>query len=202
MEVPFPAPWSVLWPLGAQEVSELERSFPGRPQATAATPHLAPSAVWELGCSSHSAGADRADQRVTGPWPLAGRAITRHSAISCPVSPFLGLQFLLYLPRMNRDEVEELQSLPLCPLPSFPLSAAHYSPASPSVSPTFSAQVSLLSCLPRRASPFPCSVKICNSTHLSKQPFNKHSLSTGCIPENLPCAVYWLSPSPPLCWAA
>lgn len=44
--------------------------------------------------------------RVTRPWLATGRAITRRSAISCPVSSFLGRQFLLYLPKMKRDEVK------------------------------------------------------------------------------------------------
>lgn len=34
------------------------------------------------------------------------RAITRHGAISCPASSLLAPQFLLYLSKMNRDEVK------------------------------------------------------------------------------------------------
>lgn len=123
MDVPSPASWSILGPLRAQDMDELERSFSGRNPAAVAAPHL-PLLRWaQLGSAGpglptpERPGGSGLTQWLFSPWPLAGRAITRHSAISCPVSSFLGLQFLLYLSKMNRDEVKCISlSLP-SPLP-------------------------------------------------------------------------------------
>ena len=121
--------------LGAQEVGECESSFSGRNW-------LPPSQHFCTGPSSAVQGLPTPQRLgrsgltwwVISSWSLAGRAITRHTAISCPVSSFLGLQFLLYLSKMNRDEVKRItgsSSLHLCLLPSVP---PWYSPAGPSAS--------------------------------------------------------------------
>lgn len=102
-------------------------------------------------------------------------------------------------------------SFPPRPLPSFLLSASSVFPSQhpPRPSPHRLLHPGFLFrfCCLRLCLPIPCllspwSVKICASLYASYQfmhRFSKHSQSTGCIPENVPCAT--LLSSMPFCLA-
>lgn len=97
------------WP---QEGGEHESHFPRRNQ-NCGQPSLALLSSDQnqpvgtgVGCPPPSAWAGLADPVGYRALATAGRAVTRHSAISCPASSFLGLQFLLCLSKMSRDEAK------------------------------------------------------------------------------------------------